>query len=39
MKMAKWNPLKEVQIFPLNLGTHNESQVVKLNADLDPFIT
>jgi len=39
MKMAKWNPLEEVQIRPLNLGTHNKSQVVKLNANLDPFIT
>jgi len=37
MKMAKWN-LLEIQIRPLNLGTHNESQVVKLNTDLDLFM-
>jgi hypothetical protein len=38
MKMAKWNLSKEVQICPLNLGTHDELQVVKLNVDLDPFV-
>jgi hypothetical protein len=37
--MAKWNLLEEVQIFPLNLGTHDKPQMVKLNANLDPFIT
>jgi hypothetical protein len=36
MKMAKWNLSEKVQIRPLNLGTHNKSQVVKLNIDLDP---
>jgi hypothetical protein len=29
MKMAKWNLLEEVQIRPLNLGTHEEPQMVK----------
>ncbi len=38
MKMAKWNLLEEVQIRPLNLGTHDEPQMVKLNIDLDPSI-
>jgi hypothetical protein len=38
MKMAKWNLSKEIQIQPLNLGTLDEPQVVKLNANLDPFI-
>jgi hypothetical protein len=38
MKMAKWNLLKEIQIHPPNLGTHDEPQVVKLNAGLDLFI-
>ncbi len=39
MKMAKWNLLEEVQIRPLNLGTHDDLQVVKLNIDLDLFVT
>jgi hypothetical protein len=34
--MSKWNLLEEVQIHPLNLGTHDELQVVKLNVNLDP---
>ncbi len=38
MKMAKWNILKKVQIRPLNLGTHDEPQMVKLNIDLDHFM-
>jgi hypothetical protein len=38
MKIAKWNLLEEVQIHPFNLGTHEEPQLVKLNADLDSFI-
>ncbi len=38
MKMAKWNLLKEVQIRPLNLGTHDKPQMVKLNINLDPYI-
>jgi hypothetical protein len=38
MKMAKWNLLKEVQIHLLNLGTHDELQMVKLNISLDLFI-
>jgi hypothetical protein len=38
MKMAKWNLSKEVWIRPLNLGTHDKPQVVKLNVDLDLFI-
>ncbi len=39
MKISKWNLIEEVQICPLNLGAHNEPQVVKLNADLDSFVT
>jgi hypothetical protein len=39
MKMAKWNLSKEVQVHPLNLGTHNKLQVVKLNVNLNSFIT
>jgi hypothetical protein len=39
MKMVKWNLEKDVEIHPLNLGTHDELQVVKLNVDLDLFIT
>jgi len=38
MKMAKWNLSKEVWIRPLNLGTHDKPQVVKLNVDLDLFV-
>jgi len=38
MKIAKWKLLKEIQIHPPNLGTHDEPQVVKLNVGLDPFI-
>jgi hypothetical protein len=38
MKMAKWNLLEEVHIHCLNLGTHDEPQMVKLNIDLDPSI-
>jgi hypothetical protein len=38
VKMAKWNPSEEVQIHLVNLGTHDESQMVKLNTNLDPFI-
>jgi hypothetical protein len=33
--MAKWNLSDEVEIHPLNLGTHDELQVVKLNVNLD----
>jgi len=36
--VAKWNLLEEVQIHPLNLGTHDDLQVVKLNVDLDLFV-
>jgi hypothetical protein len=39
MKMAKWNLSEEVQIRPLNLGTHDKPQVVKLNVDLDFYVT
>ncbi len=39
MKMAKWNQLEEVHIRPLNLGIHDKPQMVKLNIDLDLFIT
>ncbi len=38
MKMAKWNLVKDVQIFFSNLSTHDEPQVVKLNANLDPSV-
>jgi hypothetical protein len=38
MKMAKWNLSKEVQIFPLNLGSYDEPQVVKLNVDLESSV-
>jgi len=38
MKMEKWNLLKQVQIHPLNLGTHDKPQMEKLNIDLDPSI-
>ncbi len=38
MKMAKWNLVKDVQIFFSNLSTHDEPQVVKFNANLDPSI-
>lgn len=38
MKIAKWNLSKEVQIHPLNLGTHKEPQLVKLNTDLDSSV-
>jgi hypothetical protein len=36
--MVKWNLLKEVQIRPLNLGTHDKPQMAKLNIDLHPSI-
>jgi hypothetical protein len=36
MKMVKWNLSKENQIQWLNLGTLDEPQMVKLNANLDP---
>jgi hypothetical protein len=36
--MAKWNLVEDVQIRLLNLRTHDEPQVVKLNANLDPSI-
>jgi hypothetical protein len=39
MKMAKWNLFEEVHIRPLNLGIHDKPQMVKLNIDLDLFIT
>jgi hypothetical protein len=29
MKITKWNISKKARICPLNLGTHNESQLVK----------
>jgi hypothetical protein len=35
--MAKWNLSEEVQIHPWNLGTHDKSQVVELNTNLDPI--
>jgi len=35
MKITKWNLPKEVQIYPLNLGIHEEPQLGKLNANLD----
>ncbi len=38
MKMPKWNLVENVHISPLNLGTHDEPQVVKLNANSDPSI-
>lgn len=38
MKMTKWNLVEDVQIHLLNLGTHDEPQVVKLNANLDPSV-
>jgi hypothetical protein len=38
MQMVKWSLLEDIHIFPLNLGIHNEQQVVKLNDDLGPFI-
>ncbi len=37
MKMAKWNLLEEVQIHPLNLGTHNKLQVVFAKHQFGPF--
>jgi len=38
MKITKWNLSKKAQIRPLNLGTFNESQLVKLNTDLNSSI-
>jgi hypothetical protein len=38
MKITKWNLPKEVQIRPLNLGIHEQPQLVKLNTDLDSFV-
>jgi hypothetical protein len=38
MKITKWNLSKKAQIHPLNLGTLNESQLVKLNTDLNSAI-
>ncbi len=37
--MAKWYLLKEVQTCPLNLGIHDKPQVVKLNVNLDSYVT
>lgn len=38
MKITKWNLSKNAQICLLDLGTFNESQLVKLNADLNSSI-
>jgi hypothetical protein len=38
INIEKWNLLKQVQIHPLNLGTHDKPQMEKLNIDLDPSI-
>jgi hypothetical protein len=36
MNITKWNLSQEIQIQPLNLGTLDEPQMVKLNVNLDP---
>jgi hypothetical protein len=38
MKITKWNLPEKVQIRLLNLGIHEEPQLVKLNVDLDSSI-
>jgi hypothetical protein len=38
MKITKWNLSEAVQICPMNLGIHEEPQLVKLNVDLDSSI-
>jgi len=37
--MAKWNLVQDIQIFPLNMGTHDKPQVVKLNVNLNSSVT